>query len=142
MDKDFHGLKSRFPSRCIIGTVIRVSKYWFPVFFWGGVIFYFSGIPHLSSGLGIWDLFLRKVAHLTEYAILTWLLIRAFRHTTALSFPDFVAWSLRLSVFYAFTDEFHQGFVPGRESSVYDVFIDSLGAVFIVLLFTWRYRKV
>jgi alpha-mannosidase len=34
------------------------------------VIFAFSSVPSLSSGLGTWDLILRKIAHLSEYAIL------------------------------------------------------------------------
>lgn len=119
----------------------RLIKYWFPVFLWSGIIFYFSSIPHLSSGLGIWDLFLRKGAHLIEYGILTFLLIRAFRNTSNLSLSDLYAWSLRLSIFYAFTDELHQGFVPGRENSVYDLFIDSLGAVFVIWLSAWKERR-
>lgn len=119
----------------------RLIKYWCPVFFWCGIIFYFSSIPNLSTGWGIWDIILRKGAHITEYAILTFLLMRAFRNTSNLSLLALSAWSLRLSIFYAFTDELHQGFVPGRENSVYDLLIDSLGAVFMVWLFTWRVNK-
>ena len=43
----------------------------------GGVIFAFSSVPSLSTGLGTWDLVLRKLAHLTEYAVLGALLARA-----------------------------------------------------------------
>jgi len=119
----------------------RLIKYWVPVFVWCSVIFYFSSIPHLSTGLGFWDLLLRKSAHFIEYGILTFLLMRAFRKTSNLSLTNLSAWSIRLSVFYAFTDEFHQGFISGRESSVYDIFIDSLGAVFMILLFSWKESK-
>ena len=41
------------------------------------MIFAFSSIPSLGTGLGTWDLVLRKLAHLTEYAVLGALLVRA-----------------------------------------------------------------
>ena len=50
---------------------------WAPVVLWAAVIFAFSSIPSLATGLGTWDLVLRKLAHLTEYAILGALLVRA-----------------------------------------------------------------
>jgi VanZ family protein len=65
----------------------------------------------------------RKAAHFTNYGILFWLLIRgpmAGRPYAALGF----------CVFYALLDEGHQFFAPGRTSSLYDVAIDSSGALF------------
>lgn len=65
----------------------------------------------------------RKAAHFTNYGILFWLLIRgpmAGRPYAALGF----------CVFYALLDEGHQIFVPGRTASLYDVAIDSSGALF------------
>lgn len=42
-------------------------------------------------------------------------------------------------VIYACTDEFHQSFVPGRTSSLKDVFIDSLGVITgVILVFILR----
>lgn len=83
---------------------------------------------------------LRKCAHLTEYAVLAWLLWRAVRK------PDRNnprPWSWReatIAVFmvfaYASTDEFHQRFVPTRTPLVSDVFIDTGGAV-IGMLALW-----
>ena len=55
----------------------RMLTVWLPVFAWAAVIFAFSSIPSLSSGLGEWDTVLRKGAHITEYAILGALLYRA-----------------------------------------------------------------
>ena len=43
---------------------------WAPVVVWAAVIFAFSSVPNLGTGLGVWDLVLRKLAHLVEYAIL------------------------------------------------------------------------
>ena len=41
------------------------------------VIFLLSAQPDLSTGLGFWDLVLRKLAHMTSYALLTLLWWRA-----------------------------------------------------------------
>ena len=38
-----------------------------------GLIFFLSAQPDLSTGLGTWDLILRKLAHMAEYGLL-WLL--------------------------------------------------------------------
>lgn len=83
---------------------------------------------------------LRKCAHLTEYAVLAWLLWRAVRKPIR---NDPRPWSWReaaiavLIVFaYASTDEFHQRFVPNRTPLVSDVFIDTSGAV-IGMLALW-----
>jgi len=90
---------------------------WLPILLWAGLIFTLSSIPSLHSGLGTWDLILRKCAHITEYAILAFLLRRA------LSTP----WAAATAFLYACSDEFHQSFVVGREGRPRDVAIDSLG---------------
>jgi VanZ family protein len=100
---------------------------WLPVLVWAGVIFAFSSIPSLNSGLGTWDTVLRKGAHLTEYAILACLLVRAAGSS---------AWAFGLAVGYAATDEFHQTFVHGRHGSPVDVAIDAVGA--LIGLGVWR----
>ncbi|MGD0615630.1 MAG: VanZ family protein, partial [Verrucomicrobiota bacterium] len=85
-------------------------------------------------------------AHLTEYAILAVLLVRALRK---LGEGDPRRWSWRqawwtvlLVALYAASDEFHQIFVPTREASVRDVMIDTIGGIAGLLLFwavgRWR----
>jgi VanZ family protein len=96
----------------------RVLSLWLPVVAWAGVIFALSAIPSLSSGLGDWDYVLRKCAHMTEYAVLAILLVRALGR----ELPAFLA-----AVAYAATDELHQHFVPGRHASPLDVAIDAVG---------------
>jgi VanZ family protein len=91
---------------------------WLPVFAWAAVIFAFSSIPSLSSGLGEWDTVLRKGAHITEYAILGALLYRAL---------GVEALALAIGIAYAATDELHQHFVRGRHASPIDVAIDAVG---------------
>jgi VanZ family protein len=95
----------------------RVSL-WLPVLAWAGVIFALSSVPSLSPGLGLWDLVLRKAAHVTEYAILGALLLRALER----ELPAFA-----IAVAYAVTDEIHQHFVRGRHASPVDVAIDAAG---------------
>ena len=64
--------------------VSRALSVWLPVVVWAAVIFTFSSISGLSTGLGTWDLMLRKAAHMTEYAILGALLVRALGRDTAI----------------------------------------------------------
>ena len=100
---------------------------WLPVVLWAAVIFALSSIPHLSSGLGTWDYVLRKGAHMTEYAILAVLLVRAIEREV----PAFV-----LGVISAASDEFHQSFVRGRHGTPVDVAIDAVGLALGLL--AWR----
>jgi VanZ family protein len=106
-------------------TLSRTLQLWLPVVLWAAVIFTFSSIPTLSTGLGVWDTILRKCAHGTEYAILGTLLYRALGRAG-------VAWLAGLA--YAASDELHQRFVPGRHASLLDVAIDGAGLAAGVLL--------
>jgi len=99
-------------------TRSRVLTVWLPVFAWAAVIFAFSSIPSLSTGLGTWDTVLRKGAHVAEYAILGALIYRALGRE---------ALGLAVGIAYAVTDEFHQRFVLGRHASPVDVAIDAVG---------------
>lgn len=67
--------------------------------------------------------FVRKAAHFTNYAILFWLLVSGPMREHP--YRAFV-----VCVLYAFLDEGHQIFVPGRTPSLYDVALDSTGALF------------
>jgi VanZ family protein len=109
-----------------VGVRHRVSL-WLPAVLWAGLIFALSSIPDLGTGLGGWDLVLRKLAHAAEYAILGVLLLRACR-SPRLAFA--------LATLYAASDELHQVFVAGRQGSPLDVAIDAAGAALGVL--AWR----
>ncbi len=111
----------------------RWLRLWLPVAVWCGLIFGISSIPRLDTGWGLWDLLLRKLAHLTEYAVLAALLFRALRGSGTLSLARLLWLSSFLAILYAVTDEFHQRFVPGRTGALTDVLIDASGA----LLFCW-----
>ncbi len=108
---------------------MKVGSRWFVVVLWMGVIFALSAVPSLASPFEpVYDFILRKLAHVTIYAVLTILLFRAFRmHVGRLSY----AWLLAglVAILYASSDEWHQTFVPGREGSLRDVGINALGIV-------------
>ena len=84
------------------------------------LIFYLSAQPELGPQLGTLDLVLRKTAHMTEYALLWFLLWRAFGYERA-------GLAAAIAIAYACTDEFHQTFVDGRHGTPVDVLIDSTG---------------
>jgi len=67
--------------------------------------------------------FVRKAAHFTNYAILFWLLVSG-------PMRKYPYRAFGLCVLYAFLDEGHQMFVPDRTASLYDVALDSTGALF------------
>jgi VanZ family protein len=109
----------------------RGFRAWAPIVLWAAVIFAFSSIPSLSSGLGTWDLILRKIAHLSEYAILGALLLRAIQRPAV---------AILAGALYAVTDEVHQHFVRGRHAAWYDVLIDTVGVTIGVLAWS-RLRR-
>ena len=96
----------------------RALSVWLPVIVWAAVIFTFSSIPDLGTGLGGWDTLLRKGAHMTEYAILGALLLRALGSGAP---------ALAAGIAYAATDELHQHFVRGRHAAFLDLLIDAVG---------------
>jgi len=110
------------------------TKNWILVFIWAGFIFFLSSQPFLKSGLpNQWDFVLRKIAHITEYAILAWLLIRALKGYQLTNRQILIS-AISLSILYAISDEYHQTFILGREGALRDVLIDSSG-VFLIAWF-------
>jgi VanZ family protein len=105
-------------------------RLWGPVVAWAVLIFVLSSIPGLGTGLGTWDVVLRKIAHATEYAILAALLVRALRRP---------GWAVALAIAYSISDEVHQSFVSGRHGSPVDVGIDAVGVMVGALLAARRW---
>ena len=98
-----------------------------------GVIFYFSA--QSSSGEHAWwDVILRKLGHVTGYALLTALWWWALRGV--IGRPLLIAVCIAFA--YACTDEFHQTFVSGRTGTPVDVAIDSVGMAIAALLINLR----
>jgi VanZ family protein len=128
---------------------------WMPVIAWMAVIFAASTdmlsaehtsrflVPFLRwldpqislAAIAAIHLALRKLGHLTEYAILAALLWRAFRGTFPLLSRRMIsATAFLISAGFALSDEFHQSFVPSRTSTMHDVFIDCMGAALAILI--------
>jgi VanZ family protein len=92
--------------------------------------------PHISfATITTINVVLRKLGHLTEYAILAALLWRALRGTLrSTSTIPLVALAFTASALFAASDEFHQSFVPTRTPSENDVVIDICGAVVAIAI--------
>jgi len=142
-------------------------KFWLPPLVWMALIFSASSdtksyqhsswlvepflrwlFPHMPQGqIEAIHHFIRKCAHLTEYAVLALLLWRALRKpvkndSRPWNWPE-ARLALLLVMFYAATDEFHQSFVPTRTPLVTDVLIDTTGgaAGLFALWICGRWRK-
>lgn len=122
----------------------RRLRPWFPAIAWAALIFGLSSIPSLGTGLGFWDVLLRKLAHAAEFgwlALLVWFALRRER-SAPLRVTGYVAAGLIASG-YAATDEYHQSFVSGRVGSATDWAIDTAGVVIALTgLHLWRQRRV
>jgi VanZ family protein len=98
----------------------RLLWTWAPVVLWAGLIFGLSSVPDLGTGLGTWDLVLRKIAHFGEYGVLGLLLARALGRELL---------AAAAGIAYAATDELHQHFVAGRHAAFRDVAVDAAGVL-------------
>ena len=83
----------------------------------------------------------RKIAHLTEYAILAILLMRALCER-ATSLWRGAAVVLIVAVLFALADEYHQSFVASRTSSLGDAAIDSAGVLLGIFIYQARHSRV
>ncbi len=114
-----------------------VAYYWLWVIVWCAGIYCLSDIPSLRSDLpGGWDFFLRKLAHITEYAVLVSLFYRAA--SQSMGRRRATAYAALFAFTFALSDEYHQTFIAGRSGNAADVTIDSLGIFLSVLLIDKR----
>ena len=98
------------------------------------LIFALSATPDLSSGLGVWDTVLRKLAHVTIFAVLALTLIRATRWRRPIL-------ASAVAIAYAISDEVHQHFVEGRHGTPVDVAIDAIGIGLVALAWVLAARR-
>lgn len=83
---------------------------------------------------------IRKLAHLTEYAILGALTYRAVRGEERGWKGRWAIAAIVIAAVVAATDEFHQEFVPSRGPSPVDVIIDTIGATIAQGIVFWKVR--
>jgi hypothetical protein len=100
------------------------------------LIFWLSAQPDLDSGLGAWDVILRKLAHAFVFGSLALLWWWALRPLSRRAVPLAAA----ISLLYAIGDEYHQSFVEGRNGSPLDVCIDLGGIVVAALVLRYDHR--
>ena len=114
---------------------------WLPVVGWMTVIFIGSSIGSLPRVGGVTsDAIVHRTAHVIEFAILGWLLLRAL---SAGRLPDRRTFIIALIVvtLYGVSDEFHQRFTPGRSSELSAVAFDAAGGLIGAWLWRWKSRK-
>ncbi len=108
---------------------------WLLVIIWMSVIFAFSHQANSSEKtavvFGSFNIFARKMGHISEFGVLFLLLRYALRKHIELKKATYGA--ALLAILYAASDEWHQSFVPGRSACVEDVMLDS-SAVLVAFL--------
>jgi VanZ family protein len=83
----------------------------------------------------------RKLAHVTEYAVLSFLIYRSFQGRYPLRWNRNAAVGCVLAaILYSAADEFHQRYVPGRGPSLADCGIDAIGAAMGILVIHLQIR--
>lgn len=91
-------------------------------------------LQYLKEVLKVFNLDVRKLAHFTIYLVLGSSYFLSFKILDKRS----AIISIILTTLYACTDEFHQGFIPGRGPALKDILIDTLGGglgITIIFLF-------
>ena len=134
-----------------------------PLFLWIGVIFYLSSQQGAMSRtsifirpillflfpdapeetLVIYHGYVRKFAHFAEYFVLAFLSFRAFRSSSngfLQKYRFLVSFILVFSI--ASLDEFNQSFLASRTGSFWDVLLDTVGGLsMLVILYFWNLRN-
>ncbi len=119
--------------------------YWFPVFGWMTVIFLMSSRQRVSvSEEYIVNFFFFKSLHVIEYGFMFYLIFRLINKisTSKNNFEWRYIIAALLTLIYAASDELHQTFVPTRQGSVRDIFIDLIGVTISWIILRKAYRKL
>ena len=84
---------------------------------------------------------IRKAAHMTEYAVLSVLIMLALivDGIKGIRLPVI---SAIIAIVFAATDEFHQRFVPGRYGCLRDVLIDAAGSIIGLMIAYVIYKNM
>jgi VanZ family protein len=117
-------------------------RFWFPPILYAVLIFFLSSLSKPPIPFEIES----NILHYPEYAVLSFLLLRAFHYGKKenVSIKN-ALFSFFISIFFGLTDEFHQAFVPARVPEVNDLLRDSAGTlagIVIFILFNYIYNKL
>ncbi len=143
-----------------MNLILKILKNWLPVLLWATVIFFFSSNPDpyrylpesWRSAVPLPSLtnssaaeLLGQLMHFLEYAVLSFLVRRALHasgrgyralHHTLPASQKINLLTIIFTMVFALSDETHQLFVPSRTFQLIDLFIDLLGSLFGVFLYT------
>lgn len=123
-----------FAASTDLGSAEHTSRFLIPFLHWIDPAISWVAIRRI-------EFLIRKAAHLTEYAVLAVLLLRALRSGWQRAFAQQALLVLVIAGLYAMSDEFHQTFTPSRTPAVRDVMIDCCGAA-IGLAVYWTMRRM
>jgi len=138
--------------------------FWLPPFLWMGFLFPLTNdslsvestssflvpiiqwfLPYASQAtIRAIHVLIRKCVHFGEYALLAFLLFRAFRKGNKMWRWEWVTYAGSIAIGYGFLDEFLQTFISTRTGSFYDWLINSAGVVFalgIISAFSFKRNR-
>jgi len=122
------GLMKNFKFEKLLHNIER----FLPLFLMSAFIFIQSSRQAVVvSYTGWFNFFLHKLAHVFVYSLLFLFACRAFRDKKL---------ALIFTIIYAFSDEYHQSFVPTRNASLNDVILDIASATGVFYL-SEKYKK-
>ena len=101
----------------------RVLANWGPLIAALAGVFYLSSLSRVPGAEYVWDKFL----HTGGYTVVSLLTLRAFHGGLARLRPGPTLASFLFMLLWSVSDEYHQSFVPGRDSSAGDVVADMVG---------------
>ena len=87
----------------------------------------------------------RKSAHFTIYFVLGIFMCLAVSKSKKFidkSLDIKFKYSFLFCFLYSVTDEIHQFFVPGRSLRLFDVFVDSIGSIFGIMIIIFVFKKL
>jgi VanZ family protein len=110
----------------------QVLNAYAPPIIWAGLIFFLSAQSTLpGASYPLLDYIFKQSAHVFVYAVLHFLIWRAIKITTSSPHNKIkiLIIPIILSAAYAFSDELHQSFIPGRKATLVDIGFDSIGII-------------
>ena len=110
-------------------------KHWIPAVLWGAFIFFMSSRPNLAVASFP---FSDKIAHFVVYFILGYFVSKGLAGDPGLLNKKKFVFSVLIILAYAFSDEFHQTFVPGRTAELGDLLSDFAGGVAGALIYGYK----
>ncbi|MDD5423159.1 MAG: VanZ family protein [Candidatus Omnitrophota bacterium] len=107
-------------------NINKTLSLWVLILLWMVLISALSSIPgrHLPRfGFFGFD----KVAHMAEYFVLGFLMIKALFDSSKMALAKAVMICMLIAALYAGVDEWHQSFVPDRKADIADYIVDLIG---------------